>query len=256
MEFNATIDLIIKDLDDARSIIDDLKKYPGVPLLQVEMAKAKCKSAGEVIALLKNLQSNESSDTETSYSVILSEKKVIISEGTNEPRLKEEKKEPVKPAKSDPALTVKKEKSDKIIPVTLTSDASSQLSSVKKSVPEQPGKKLAESTIIADTFSHLSNRFNEQLGNFKEEEDVTEIIKSKHVTNLSEAIGVNDKFLFVREIFNGNHDAFAQAISRLDNANNLADARAVIMSYTGDDIENEAVKQLLDLVKRKIPSDE
>ena len=55
MDFNATIDLIIKDLNEACEIIDDLKKYPGVPALQVELAKSKCKSAGEVIALLKNM---------------------------------------------------------------------------------------------------------------------------------------------------------------------------------------------------------
>ena len=60
MDFNATIDLIIKDLRDASDIIDDLKKYPGVPLLQVELAKSKCKSAGEVIALLKTLKENSS----------------------------------------------------------------------------------------------------------------------------------------------------------------------------------------------------
>ena len=51
MDFNSTIDLIIKDLNEASEIIDDLKKYPGVPALQVEFAKSKCKSAGEVIAL-------------------------------------------------------------------------------------------------------------------------------------------------------------------------------------------------------------
>ncbi|MBI5008973.1 MAG: hypothetical protein HZB98_04865, partial [Bacteroidia bacterium] len=56
MEFNATIDLIIKDLNDACRIIDDLKSYPGVPEIQVELAKAKCKSAGDVIALLKSIK--------------------------------------------------------------------------------------------------------------------------------------------------------------------------------------------------------
>ena len=55
MDFKSTIDLIIKDLNEASEIIDDLKKYPGVPALQVELAKSKCRSAGEVIALLKNL---------------------------------------------------------------------------------------------------------------------------------------------------------------------------------------------------------
>ena len=55
MDFNATIDLIIKDLKEASDIIDDLKKYPGVPVLQVELAKMKCRSAGEVIAILKDI---------------------------------------------------------------------------------------------------------------------------------------------------------------------------------------------------------
>ena len=54
MDLNATIDIIIKDLNEVREIIDDLKKYQGVPALQVELAKLKCKSVAEVIALLKD----------------------------------------------------------------------------------------------------------------------------------------------------------------------------------------------------------
>ena len=61
MDFNATIDLIIKDLNEASEIIDDLKKYPGVPCLQVELAKSKCRSAGEVIALLKTYERDTAS---------------------------------------------------------------------------------------------------------------------------------------------------------------------------------------------------
>ena len=114
-------------------------------------------------------------------------------------------------------------------------------------------EKKAESTIIADRFSHLSNTYNEQLGSQKSDDD---LLKSKPITSLSEAIGVNDKFLFIREIFDGRKEDYIQAISRLENAENLTDARAVIMSYTGDNDENEAVKQLLDLVKRKLPSNE
>ena len=56
MDFNATIDLIIKDLKEASDIIDDLKMYPGVPVLQVELVKLKCKSAGEIIAMLKTMK--------------------------------------------------------------------------------------------------------------------------------------------------------------------------------------------------------
>ncbi|MCX6253090.1 MAG: hypothetical protein NTV31_01275 [Bacteroidia bacterium] len=236
MDFNATIDLIIKDLDEARQIIDDLKKYPGVPALQVELAKSKCKSAGEVIALLKSLRDNiplvrEESIQPLQQSPLPEEKKApSISVSTNLPS--EEKKNESIPVEIGAPPVVKKEESKKI------------------------PKKVPESTIIADKFSHLSNRFNEQLGSMKSDDDVSDKLKTKPLTNLSEAIGVNDRFLFIREIFDGNKDAYAQAISRLDNAESLTDARAVIMSYTGDSDENEAIKQLLDLVKRKLPSNE
>jgi hypothetical protein len=53
MDFNRTVDLIIKDLYEAGEIIDDLKNYPGVPAFQVELAKSKCKSAAEIIHFSK-----------------------------------------------------------------------------------------------------------------------------------------------------------------------------------------------------------
>jgi hypothetical protein len=236
MDFNATIDLIIKDLDEARDIIDDLKKYPEVPVLQVELAKSKCKSAGELIALLKNLR------------------ETFISENHKETQVKtltqltEEKAETIKAV--EPTLPVE-DINKEPAPVEVYSPPVK-----KKEVPRKIREKEAESAIIADKFSHLSNRFNEQLGNLKSDDDVKDILKTKPLTSLTEAIGVNDKFLFIREIFDGNKDAYAQAIVRLDNAENLKDAKAVIMSYTGDNNENEAVKQLIDLVKRKLPSNE
>jgi copper chaperone CopZ len=202
MDFNTTVDLIIKDLNEAREIIDDLRNYPGVPSLQVELAKSKCKSAAEVIALLKNIQGQP---------------------------VAEAKK---KPEASHPSFVI-------------TADE----------IPSNK-KKVTESAIVADTFSHLPNSLNEQLGNLRDDNDVSDILKTKPLTNLSDAIGVNDKFLFIRELFNGNPESYNQAISKLDDAASLADAKAVIMSYTDNDAENEAVRQLLDLVKRKFPADE
>jgi hypothetical protein len=90
----------------------------------------------------------------------------------------------------------------------------------------------------------------------KHDDDVFEVLKSKPLSTLDKAIGINDKFHFIREIFNGNHESYNQAISKLESVGNLSDAMAVIMSYTGDNTSNEALKQLLDLIKRKFPSNE
>ena len=196
MDFNTTIDLIIKDLKEASEIIDDLKKYPGVPALQVELAKSKCRSAADVIALLKSLGDTISS---------------------------EKAPEKVKPEK--PELK-----------------ASQRIT--------------AETPILADKFTPSPGLYDEQSVNIKVEKDLSDQLKAKPITSLSEAIGISDKFLFMGEIFNSNKDAYNQAISRLDKAESLQDARAIIMSYLGENSENEAVLQLLELVKLKLPSDE
>ena len=196
MDFNATIDLIIKDLNEASEIIDDLKKYPGVPALQVELAKSKCRSAGDVIALLKSLGD--------------------VIPVRNE-KVKEKEKEP----------------------------------ETKKSEI-----KTTETFILADKFTSASDLYDEQSASIKAEKDLSDHLKVKSIASLSEAIGISDKFLFMGEIFDGNKETYAQAISKLDKAESLEDATTIIMSYTGQNAENEAVVQLLELVKLKLSANE
>jgi copper chaperone CopZ len=227
MDLNSTIDIIIKDLNEVREIIDDLKSYPGVPELQIELAKSKCKSASEVIALFKNLQAK------------------IASPAMEKPPVMEETISDViheKPAKA----IVPPEKEVKEV---VTKVISEQIT-VSKEDTVRTEKKTSES-IIADQFSNRSESFNEKLGGHKHEDDVLEILKTKPLLSLDEAIGINDKFLFIREIFDGNTDAYNQAIQKLESVGSLSDAMAVIMSYSGENTGDEAVRQLIDLIKRK-----
>jgi len=218
MDFNATVDLIIKDLEEAREIIDDLRNYPGVPLIQIEMAKSKCKSAGEIIALLKTIQ-QQSPSAEIKTEVVPSEN-ISVSD--------------VKEVK--PAVSGSDEKKQKESPAPSTD-------------------KKADYSTVGDSFSH-TDRLNEQIGSTRGEDNVSKIIKTKPLANLDDAIGVNDKFLFIREIFNGSPESYNQAIERLNGVKTFADARDVLMSYSDDNKETRIVKQFLDIVKRKFPSDE
>jgi len=245
MDFNSTIDLIIKDLNEASVIIDDLKKYPGVPALQVEFAKSKCKSAGEVIALLKNMNIMQTR-TEPAYEKPV-EKPVAV-----------QKEEKVK--QSIPLVQTE----EKLVPPALVAQVEEKLITVKSVSSPSPARhekkpegKTAEKKIetsVADKFTPQHDLYEEQAK--RAEKDLSDRLKSKPITNLSDAIGLNDRFLFISEVFEGNKDAYNQAISKLDKAENLQDAMAIIMSYTGEKSENEAVVQLLDLVRLKLPSNE
>ncbi len=226
MDLNATLDIIIKDLDETRDIIDDLKNYPDIPVLQIELAKSKCKSAAEMIAFLKNIPLNKYANNQT-----------------------KEEKQPVK-----------------------TEVRSYRPSSVKPKMPEKaqfheappetgndtkiPGRVIIESAIIADQFGSMPESFNDTLRSQKHEEEIAEVLKSKPVSSLSEAIGINDKFLFIREIFNGDFDLYNNAITRLDETESLDEANEMVSGFAGGNTDSEAIKQLISLIKRKFPSNE
>jgi hypothetical protein len=267
MDFSATIDLIIKDLKEASDIIDDLKRYPGVPALQVELAKLKCRSAGECIAILKNLKETSS----------LVEKEPVVQEIAREESIIQEKVqiEPVKQVnmkkeplvlnmvESQPEAAEEKQVQELLIiqPAEEKREVAVPRSEVHPPVVKEPEHKKIpvreqESPILADKFNNVTNTFHDKLGIINNQDDLTSKLKSQPIDSLPDAIDINNKFLFIREIFKGNHDDYHQAISRLGNVENLTDAKAVIMSYTGGNEESEAVKQLLDLVKRKLPANE
>jgi len=230
MDFNATIDLIIKDLNEASAIIDDLKKYPGVPVLQVELAKSKCRSAGEVIALLKSINIPGSAVRE------------VIQESKPH-QVQHEAHVSEKPAKSKP---VQKE--------TITAD--NTVTGAEKISKSEDVIKPEGIPMVADKFSQKTDLYDTQSASIKIEKDLSDRLKAKPLASLTEAIGISDKFLFIGEIFDGNKEKYAQAISRLDQVESIDDAKAIIMSYTGEKAESEAVAQLLELVKLKLPSNE
>lgn len=234
MDLKATLDIIIKDLEETREIIDDLKNYPGVPALQIELAKSKCKSAAEMIALLKDLPLNKpvvdtvkENKTEVRNSGIYA---APSAESVAEP-LKEKPSQQVEEVISRPAKEVINKQEKQVITI-------------------------GETAIIADQFSNRPESYNETLGNIKREGDISEILKSKPVSSLSEAIGINDKFLFIREIFKGDNTLYNSMITRLDSARSFTDANEMISGIAEGNTENEAVKQLIEIVKRRFPSNE
>lgn len=235
MDFNSTIDLIIKDLEEARSIIDDLKKYPGVPVLQAELARAKCKSAADVIGLLKEIQpgiKKETGNTEPDVARVSPEttSENIAGAYAN--------------VKNTEILEIEPEAPGEIVAM-ISPETPLASSSAPAGTPS-----VAEASIVAEKFGAVSGRINEEIGSHRSDDDLAG--RAMPLTSLRDAIGINDRFLYIREIFNGDSSAFSSALSKLELVNTVDEARALIAEITGTPAESEASRQLLDLVRRKV----
>ncbi|HOK26611.1 MAG TPA: hypothetical protein P5320_11250 [Bacteroidales bacterium] len=240
MDFNSTIDIILKDLKEVREIIEDFKNYPNVPVLQIELAKTKCRSAEEIISLLKVLKPGfEEAERKHEKMKSSDETLIVISEEET--------------AEKEPSAIVKTDI------VTEKTEAAQQVTKEEKTAPvrhqESTGKKKATTKIFADKFSGTKQTILDTFGD-KKDDGISEILKSQTVRDLTEIIGVNDRFLFIREIFGGNRHAYEEVISKLNSVSSIEEAKDILKNYYSEGEENEVVNQLLNLVKRKLPADE
>jgi hypothetical protein len=88
----------------------------------------------------------------------------------------------------------------------------------------------------------------------EEKPAISNKIQKPSIQDLTKAIGLNDKFLFANELFEGNMQEYSIAIQQLNGAGSLESA----MDYFSNlqqlyewDMEKETVKQLVDLVDRR-----
>lgn len=262
MDLNSALDILIKDLSEAREIIDDLRHIKGVPLLQVELAKAKCRNAGEIIALLKSMNLGEVTAT--------AEPQPAATVVTTPPEVKTPRPEPAaKPAPApvavpepaavtlpEPAVEKAPEPGIKPAPEPVKPAPSEP---VPPPVAETPPdyhpapKKSAKAarTILADKFTEPESRINEKIKGTRTDDDITARLKQSPITSLADAIGINDKFFFIREIFNGDAGAYSDAINRLNGVSSMGEADSIIAPFRTGETDPAAVSMLLDLVKRK-----
>ncbi|MFP4556253.1 MAG: hypothetical protein ACLFNU_05215 [Bacteroidales bacterium] len=111
----------------------------------------------------------------------------------------------------------------------------------------------SSTTILAEKFQGKKKSRNELLGNGKK--DVASKLKNKPIGDLTKAIGINDKFLFTKELFKGNAELYSKSIKQLNEFDDINDALIYIQENFQWDDRNEAANQLIDLVRRKLLHD-
>ena len=68
---------------------------------------------------------------------------------------------------------------------------------------------------------------------------------------MAKAIGINERFLYIRELFDNDAKKYEQAIQIINNAPNFNEAyNYMIREYTWD-MDSEMVQELLEIIRRK-----
>ncbi len=116
--------------------------------------------------------------------------------------------------------------------------------------PTPPQEAAAKRSVAFSLSGILQNQGDSQL--------VMAHLKLKPIDDLKSGIGLNEKFLFIRELFNNDHLAYAEAIEQLNACTHIETAEQIIANKLlpeyGWDLETEATVSFLHLVFRRFAS--
>jgi hypothetical protein len=121
----------------------------------------------------------------------------------------------------------------------------------KKSNGKSQPEKSNGPSILADRYKDDKKFRNESLAGKRTKQDVSSKIQSTPIHNIGSALGINDRFKLINELFNGDKQSYEDTVKKLDSADNFNEAFNYINSSFDWDMEEESVQILLDLVRRK-----
>ncbi|MBP6185716.1 MAG: hypothetical protein KA479_12305 [Saprospiraceae bacterium] len=107
---------------------------------------------------------------------------------------------------------------------------------VKKPAPEVTPTKPNPSHSSSSDFSALFSSF--------EAKDLSDKLRLSHIDDLAKAMGINERFLTINELFKGDHEAFDRILRSLNNLNSFQEARSFL--------ETEVIQQYGWLEEKKL----
>ena len=231
MEFKTTLEIVTKDIQDIEKLVGNFKNYSKIPNIELDLALSRLRNVYELLLMFKSDQPDVN----------------IAPEDAKPAQPNEQKKKAVIP-KAD-------------IPVTQepVSQGAVKEIAVPEKVIEPIEKQPDKITKAADPVKPSEKRksdedikyIHEKLGEQVVRKDLTAKLQGQSIKSIAGSLGINDKFLFIRELFSGNAEVFRQTMEELDNSHNFNEAYSILMDRFQWDMESEPVQMLLNLIRRK-----
>jgi len=232
MEIKYTIEILTKDIQDIEKLVGNLRNSEDDSTIDLDLALSKLRNVYEILTMIKADRLSE---------LITGNQNLTQSEVVSEEK------------KPEPAVIPEPEKTPEAEAKPVAeSQAEAETVPEPKSGTEPVAESQAETadpSILAEKFSAESS-INENLAG-KQGNDIESKLVGQPIDNISRNIGINDRFLIIRELFEGDSDQFRELVNSLDSADNYEAAMGIMEKQFAESMDHEGVEILEGLVKRR-----
>lgn len=241
MEKEALLDIILQDLKELDRLLRTFSGKDHIPEAFIHLAQSKVSGIANEVGLLGSLAKSSSQTTAAPETIPQPESEPTpitapAPEPEEEPKMEqteeltEEAQEQSKvESKEQPKVESKLQKPTVAPP----------------SSPEAPG---TEKKVLGELLGKDRTSFNEKLGN-GQGNGSNKVLSP--ITDLRKGLGINDRFFFQRELFNGSSDVMNQTLDQLNQMNSLSSAKSFLAANFKWKPDQEAVHAFMDLLERR-----
>jgi len=239
MEIKYTIEILTKDIQDIEKLVGNIGNSKEASAIELDLALSKLRNVYEILTLIKADR---------------------LHELVKDPAAEEESSTELK-AEQEPEAELKTEVADAPAPETEPEHEKEPETEPEKepkteAVPAPPGEPQADSetesadpAILAEKFSAESSINENMAGKLGNEQEAK--LMGQAIDTISRNIGINDRFLIIRELFDGDSDRFTLLVNELDNAENYQVAKGILDEQFAEYMDHEGVVVLTGLLKRR-----
>lgn len=253
MEKEALLDIILQDLKELDRLLRTFSGKDHIPEAFIHLAQSKVSGIANEVGLLGSLAKSSSQTTAAPETTPQPESEPTpitapAPEPQEEPKM--EQKEELKEEAQEQSKVESKEQSkveSKEQPKVQTKEQSTlqRPAVAPPSSPEAPG---TEKKVLGELLGKDRTSFNEKLGNGQGNES-NKVLSP--ITDLRKGLGINDRFFFQRELFNGSSDVMNQTLDQLNQMNSLSSAKSFLAANFKWKPDQEAVHAFMDLLERR-----
>ncbi len=244
MDFIKAVSIIGRDLEEAMALLDQLYAEGGSNIAEIELARLRVRSATELLRLLPGLNGAKApspvQETRNEEPVIQAAGPQTTGEPVMQAAVPQETTEPV--ILTDGPQTTAEPVIQTVGPMTMEVPAAKSAGAQKTQDLQKP--------ILADRFASTGT-LGEKMQSAKQEGAISSVMHSKPIADIGAAIGMNDKFYFIRELFSGDTIAYHDTIIRLNAAASLGEAMKILDESTVMGSDPSAQSSFVDVVRRK-----
>jgi len=258
MEIKYTIEILTKDIQDIEKLVGNLRNSEDDSTIDLDLALSKLRNVYEILTMIKADRLSELIREEQNPAQEEAESEAIKPEPEAKPVIAS-KPEPVADSQTQVEPEVESRSQAEPVADSQTQvepevESKSQAEPVAGSQPDpEPGTgstpEAVDPSILAEKFSAESS-INENLAG-KQGSDIESKLVGQPIDNISRNIGINDRFLIIRELFEGDSDQFRELINRLDSADSYEEAKGIMETHFAESMDHEGVEILETLVKRR-----